>query len=190
MDLFFIFLTFNLIFLFPVFVQTLRNIIVFFLIIAMTSCLTGLLLNMEFYPVFLVLVYLGAIVVSTLFVILTFDIREEYRLRDTTEGWVGIFIIQAALMCLAIVFLPAVITDVLSERHERTKAFRTPENVCSYVQAISRTHADADVLSATTYSSFSEYFMAAGIILTMALFVALAIAKPKKNPTLSNNIKT
>ncbi|HYD92332.1 MAG TPA: hypothetical protein VEA37_12695, partial [Flavobacterium sp.] len=84
----------------------------------MTSCLAGVLLELEFYPIFLILVYLGAIVVNTLFVILTFDIREEYRLRDTVEEWMYMFSVQMLLMIPSVVTFPAVITRIVNERQE------------------------------------------------------------------------
>ena len=159
--------------------QTLKNIIVFFLIIVMTSCLAGVLLELEFYPIFLILVYLGAIVVNTLFVILTFDIREEYRLRDTVEEWMYMFSVQMLLMIPSVVTFPAVITRIVNERQESAKIFRSLEGgYTSYSQVSSHSSTDADILAATMYSDFSEYFLTVGAVLTIALFVAISVARP------------
>jgi len=66
---------------FSVFVQTIKNLI-FFILIVIAVCVNLMLsYGMEFFPIFFILVYIGAIVVSTLFMVLTFDLKFEYIKR-------------------------------------------------------------------------------------------------------------
>lgn len=176
-ELLLIFFVFNLIYLFPVFVQTLRNIIVFFLIVSLTGCLVSQLLGLEFYPVFLLLVYLGAIVVNTLFVILTFDIREEYRLRDTVEDWPVLFAVQGVLTILSILLATPVLSVFLKERCDTANLFAGDVADSNFMRLVSQSHTDLNSVAGVMYSSLSEYFLSVGVVLTMALFVAISISR-------------
>lgn len=61
------------------YIQTIRNILSFAFLALCLSFGFGLSFNIHYYPIFLMLTYVGAIVVTTLFVVLTFDIRKEYK---------------------------------------------------------------------------------------------------------------
>lgn len=176
-ELLLIFFVFNLIYLFPVFVQTLRNIIVFFLIVSLTGCLVSQLLSLEFYPVFLLLVYLGAIVVNTLFVILTFDIREEYRLRDTVEEWPVLFAVQGVFTILSILLATPVLSVFFKERRDAANIFAGDVADSNFMRLVSQSHTDLNSVAGAMYSSLSEYFLSVGVVLTMALFVAISISR-------------
>ena len=64
--------------LFSTFIQTVKNLIVFIVLILLISINLMLFYSLEFFPIFFILVYIGAIVVTTLFMVLTFDLRTEY----------------------------------------------------------------------------------------------------------------
>lgn len=61
------------------YVQTIRNIISFALLAICMAFGIGITYGIHYYPMFLLLTYVGAIIVATLFVVLTFDLRYEYK---------------------------------------------------------------------------------------------------------------
>lgn len=60
-------------------IQTIRNIISFAALVVLISFGVGLSFGIHYFPIFFLLTYVGAIIVVTLFVVLTFDIRLEYK---------------------------------------------------------------------------------------------------------------
>lgn len=71
---------------FCVFVQTIRNLIAFAVLIFLISINLILFYKIEFFPIFFMLIYIGAIVVITLFMVLTFDLRAEYSSKKIYDA--------------------------------------------------------------------------------------------------------
>ncbi len=65
--------------LFAIYRQTIRNLLAFMALVFVVSINLMIHLAIEFFPIFFMLVYIGAIVVTVLFVVLTFDLRAEYN---------------------------------------------------------------------------------------------------------------
>lgn len=63
--------------------QTIRNIISFALLALCMAFGVGVTYGIHYYPMFILLTYVGAIIVATLFVVLTFDLRYEYKHKNT-----------------------------------------------------------------------------------------------------------
>lgn len=78
LTIFFFIILLLLIPMFSIFVQTIKNLLVFVAIVLAVAANLMLFYGIEFFPIFLGLVYVGAIVVTTLFMVLTFDLRAEY----------------------------------------------------------------------------------------------------------------
>jgi NADH:ubiquinone oxidoreductase subunit 6 (subunit J) len=87
------------------YVQTLRNIISFAFLALCISFGLGLTYGVQYYPLFILLTYVGAIIVSTLYVVLTFDIRNEYKQKvshvDNFWSIIGVTNIIDGVFCLS-----------------------------------------------------------------------------------------
>lgn len=58
-------------------VETLKNLLSFAVVVAFVALLLGSVFSVQYFPIFLLLVYVGAVVVTTLFISLTLDLRLE-----------------------------------------------------------------------------------------------------------------
>jgi hypothetical protein len=63
--------------LFGTFVQTIKNLLAFIALMFTISVMLILVLRIEFMPLFFLVTYLGAIIITLMFLVLTFDRREE-----------------------------------------------------------------------------------------------------------------
>src|ERR1700722_6432602 len=70
---------------FLAFIQTIKNLIFFVSLVTAVSLNFLLYYGVEFFPIFFILIYIGAIIVSTLFMVLTFDLRREYVRKSISK---------------------------------------------------------------------------------------------------------
>src|ERR1700744_3075590 len=70
---------------FCAFIQTIKNLLFFVALVSAVSLNFLLYYGVEFFPIFFILIYVGAIIVSTLFMVLTFDLRREYTRRTVSK---------------------------------------------------------------------------------------------------------
>lgn len=186
------------------FVQTIRNILSFAFLALCISFGLGLTYNIQYYPVFLLLTYVGAILVATLFVVLTFDIRYEYKQKLTyVEHFWPIMVLTNALdafFCYSWTILrrvnpysseigpSSISADELKSAFEKCAAkhpdlvetcrnqFITSRDRSLYNNLLDYTN-DLHVVSSNFYTNYSFLFICLSIVLSIALMAALAILK-------------
>ena len=184
---------------FSIFIQTIKNLILFVFFIVVISLSLMLSFGLEFFPIFFILVYVGAIVVTTLFMILTFDLRVEYVKKTfSNKALFNIFLyffITPAVYYLAILFpnfffegreMDVLDKSYLFHRCQKTtdldpvfcnKYFGELGGDKSLYGFIQDQNSDIAAISSNLYSHYSLLFIILGIILTLALLAALTLVK-------------
>jgi len=199
---YFLFFTLLLIFipLFCVFVQTIKNLIAFVFLIFLISINLMLFFSIEFFPIFFMLIYIGAIIVTTLFMVLTFDLRSEYASKKTFE--------PKALFNMSLYFFSSFFIFTLVTYLQRTLwkngSLGELERIQVYTECMAtrgiearfcanhfgKTAADRGFYHTTgeninditiiadhLYTTYAPLFILLGVILTIALLAALSILK-------------
>ena len=156
--------------------------------------------GLEFFPIFFILVYVGAIVVTTLFMILTFDLRAEYAKKTfSNKALFNVFLyfsITPAIYFVSTAF-PYILLDnkemdILDKTYLFNRCHTSTHNIdplfCdkyfggltsdkSLYGLLNEHTSDIAVLSNNLYSHYSLLFILLGVILTFALFAALTLVK-------------
>jgi len=185
---------------FCVFVQTIKNLIAFVFLIFLVSINLMLFYSIEFFPIFFMLIYIGAIVVTTLFMVLTFDLRAEYSSRKVYE--------PKALFNAFIYFISSFVFLAVNSLFERSlwkygsldeydrieilnqclarrglhanfcnTHFGGAANSRGLYNAVGESINDVAVISDNLYSNYGALFVILGVLLTMALLAALTLLK-------------
>jgi len=98
---------------FCVFVQTIKNLIAFAVLIFLIAINLMLFFSIEFLPLFFMLIYVGAIIVTTLFMVLTFDLRAEYSSKKTFDAKalknVVFYFVSSSLLAVAFSFFERIL---------------------------------------------------------------------------------
>ena len=184
---------------FSIFIQTIKNLILFVFFIVVISLSLMLSFGLEFFPIFFILVYVGAIVVTTLFMILTFDLRAEYVKKVfSNKALFNVFLyffITPVIYYTAVLFPNFFFNDhemdildksYLFQRCQKTidldpvfcnKYFGELGGDRSLYGFIQEQNSDIAVISSNLYSHYSLLFIILGIILTLALLAALTLVK-------------
>ena len=147
------------------------------------------------------MIYIGAIIVTVLFLVLTFDLRSEYNGKVYDPK--GLFNSTLFLISSSGFFFVAAASNkflwqngVLGERERLTVYNKCLENIdlapdfCNkfygkneidrgLYYSIGEKVNDVAVVSDNLYTSYALLFIVLGVILTIALLVALAILKDK-----------
>lgn len=186
------------------YVQTVRNIISFAFLALCMSFGLGLTYGIHYYPIFLMLTYVGAIIVATLFVVLTFDIRAEYKQKSShvNHFWSvvivsniidGFFIFSWAILRRVVPYSSTIGPSSVSEEDLRAafercstnhpdlvdlcrEHFISSKNRSLYNNILDYTN-DLNVVSSHFYTTYSFLFICLAILLSIALMSALAILK-------------
>jgi NADH:ubiquinone oxidoreductase subunit 6 (subunit J) len=159
--------------------------------------------SLEFFPIFFMLIYIGAIIVTTLFVVLTFDLRTEYSSKKVFEPKalfnIFLFYVCSFTFPSLLVYLDRNLLQHgrLSEAH-RVEAYSkcldtagVHSSFCdthfglkgmhrSLYNAVGESQNDIVVISNNLYSSYALLFLILGIILTIALLAALSLLREYK----------
>lgn len=172
---------------FPFFLHTLRNVVLFALIVVLISILANHSFGVEFYPLFCCFVYLGAVTVSTLFVIHTFDWRREYArggLFDKGIYWNSVFCFLLAFPITSIVASRVVNYFEVTYRNDDLPC-HTPVDL-GLNESLTRAGSDFYALGDYLYYENASLLIFLGFFLTAALLCAVETYKlvndnPKNN---------
>lgn len=200
LTLFLLFLLVAVIPFFSVFIQTIKNLIMFAIIIMVVSGALMAHFGLEFFPLFFMLIYIGAIIVSTLFMVLTFDLRREYVKKIYFEGAFfnisAYFFISAFSLPVINFFGSKLWPHGSADEFDRLLAYNLclenplmANSFCArhfgggygvnkslYNTLLEHTN-DIAPISDNLYTSYGLLFIILGVILTMALFAALTMLK-------------
>lgn len=162
----------------------------FFLILAFTNS-TGLLLisEVEFLSIMLIIIYVGAITVLFLFVIMMLDINILIdKNKNKNFGYLPIiFLISFVFFLETFLMFSKVFTTYY---HLIEKSFY--KNDIFYKQFINRLDniTNIETIGQVLYTYYSFFFLAAGIILLIALIGAVTLTKKekRKESSLTKNI--
>lgn len=188
------------------YIQTVRNIISFAALVLFLSFGVGVSFGIQYYPMFLMLTYVGAIIVATLFVVLTFDIRKEYKQKkkyiDDIFYVIGLSEAINAFICFCWILLEResvhssfvgrrfVDPETIERVHERCvlkhgeifsicdKSFLRHADASLYSHVKTYTN-DLHVVSSNLYTNYSFLFICLAILLSISLMAALTILKQK-----------
>lgn len=190
-DLLLLFVTTSIIMFFPLFIQSLWNVITLAAIVAFVCLDAAIWFSLEFFPLFVLLVYIGAIMVSTLFVVLSFSFRHENKK--------GVFREDASDLLKYVAVLFSALVAVFScnwTRFSRATADHTSlidqlisrEGISVGSGVGARTAAsnlaggvnrveDMWIISSSLYSKHWLLFLVLGAFLSLSLIAALAIIR-------------
>lgn len=183
-------------------VETLKNLLSFAVAVSFVALLIGLVYRVEYFPIFILLVYVGAVVVTSLFVSLTLDLRTERNKNRYHPNFFKCVVTYFVISPIAL-FLTTLIerlfklhTFTFSRLSVEQAALRCLESgryspkFCndafnsstkiSLTELHTQATNDLAVISSNFYSHYAVLFIVLTILLTIALFSSLSIVKKSK----------
>jgi NADH:ubiquinone oxidoreductase subunit 6 (subunit J) len=184
-------------------VQTIKNLIFFAALITLVAASLGQYYHVHYFPIFMMLIYIGAVIVSALFVVLTFDLRKEYRSgRSFVSNYLSIlstyFLLTPTTFLLSLHFSGALVLTPKTTLPGRLNLVEIYAACCDnphfsnmfcddQLKLVLRDRGLYDVLlsssndlfivSSTFYTTHSLLFLTLSILLSLALVAAMSIIK-------------
>jgi len=183
-------------------IETIKNLLYFAAIVFLVAASLGFYYGTYYIPIFFALVYVGAVTVSTLMVVLTFDLRAEYtKVKFHAKFVLSIILyysLSAAAFSVSLLAFkpidrathPLTHSDILekymkclSNRSNSvqfcTDNYKAMGRELSFIEKLSGPTSDIHTLSSNFYTTYALLFIVLAVLLTMALIAALSIIKKR-----------